>query len=488
MNKILAVDAYQAGHFLLTPESMNHFQCSQVFYRKPLAEGDHRVISAGLTAFCNWLREPITQADIDEADNIFCDFHAHHSAPYSMQYPWPKQIFQRVVDEFDGLLPVKVYGLMDGTTHYIGEPCVQVVCYVPGMGELVGWLESTILPYMFLSSTVATRGRLRKERFLEVYRCCYPSKSEEELEGMVAYKFHDFGRRASASVLTGVAHLINWLGTDTMDAVAEAIRLNGGKKFGACSIMAAAHRTITPWESEDAAYAKQVPMFAHTLQSVVADSYDYFEGVRKLAEYAPLVKERGGVLIIRPDSGDPVECVLEGLRILAERFDVVYQEKGLRVLQNAAGIQGDGINDEMIFENIIPAMISAGWCPSNFAFGMGENNHVAKRSDLEACYKTCVAGDRGVMKWSNTPWKRSYPCAVSLIDGEILPVTKQQLVRGNLGEFIEHYPAKPAYSFEDTRAKARDSWNIPKVADRISPKIRALQAEYMEELNCTGTI
>ena len=120
---------------------------------------------------------------------------------------------------------------------------------------------------------------------------------------MVSYKFHDFGRRGgAASQITGIAHLINWLGTDTCDAAyAAATFLNGGKKFGACSIMAAAHRTITPWPSEIESYRHLIDRYKNGLVSVVADSYDYHRGMEMLAGFADVVKLNGGFLIGRPD-------------------------------------------------------------------------------------------------------------------------------------------------------------------------------------------
>lgn len=303
---------------------------------------------------------------------------------------------------------------------------------------------------------------------------------------MVAYKFHDFGRRGAAdSLKTGVAHLYNWLGTDTMDAAYYATKvLNNGNKFGACSIMAAAHRTITAFETEDAAYAHQIPQFADTLQSVVADSYDYFKGVAKLAGYAELIKERGGVLVARPDSGDPVECVVKGLSILEAGFGSTLSPVGLKVLNNAAIIQGDGVDDACIFDRILPAVIEAGYCPSNVAFGMGENNHKAVRSELEAGYKTCLAGERSVMKGSNSPFKTSFPCALKY-DRGVDAITKDQLIAGDTGDYLVHFDGRgifseAEYSFTDTRVAAEESWDRLVYSNTcVSPEVVRLQNEYL---------
>src|SRR5579872_4665762 len=394
------VDAYQAGHFTMIPPGMENFQCSQGIFRRPLSSAsdnrpDRRLISAGLAPFVKLnLEQPITWHDIDQADGFWSDFHAGMRDPERQPYPWPRDMFRRIVTRYGGLYPVVVTGLLDGQAHYAGEPHVQVWTDERGMGECVGWIESTLLPYLWTSSIVATRGRLRKERMMRVFQECYPSKSEEEIRAMIGHKFHDFGRRGgAASQITGIAHLINWLGTDTCDAAYAAVRfLNGGKKFGACSIVASAHRTVTPWPAEIDAYRHVIEKYKGGLLSIVADSYDYVRGMELLAGFADVVKLGGGCLIGRPDSGDPVHCILEGLEIFARAFGTTTQEKGLRVLKNAAIIQGDGVSDETIFEQIYPAVIAAGFCPSNLAFGMGEHNHKCLRSETEHAYKTCLVG------------------------------------------------------------------------------------------------
>jgi hypothetical protein len=373
-----------------------------------------------------------------------------------------------------------------------------------------------MLPYLWTSATVATHGRLRKQKMLRVFRDCYPSRSAADLHDMISYKFHDFGRRGgAASQITGIAHLINWLGTDTCDAAYAATKyLNGGKKFGACSIMAAAHRTITPWPSEIESYRHLIDRYKNGLISVVADSYDYHRGMEMLAGFADVVKLNGGFLIGRPDSGDPVACILDGLEIFSRAFGWTLQEQGLRVLKNSAIIQGDGVSDETIFEKIYPAVIAAGFCPSNVAFGMGEHNHKCVRSETEHAYKTCLVGTprlgaglasdealdyRAVMKSSESLFKRSLPCPVSLdfsgaaagaFANRVRQASVADLKKGRTGELCVLYDGRPhpldchSESFERTRQRAYESWQelAPDPGDTFDPAIRTLQESYIQRV------
>ena len=496
----LNVDAYQAGHFTMIPPGMENFQCSQAVYRKPFLKDDYRIISAGMAPFIQLeMNKQITQEDIEEADWFYNDFNVP-----GVPYPWPKGIFQRIVNFFDGYMPIVITGLLDGQTHYVGEPHAQVWTDVPGMGELVGWIESTMLPYLWTSSVVATRGRIRKERMMEVFQRCYPDKTSDEIHDMVQYKFHDFGRRGAAnSQITGIAHLINWLGTDTMDAAYAATKfLNNGKKFGACSIPAAARRTITPWVTENSAISNMIGKYKGNVFSVVADSYNYKRGMEMLSGYADVVKAAGGFLVGRPDSGDPVDCILTGLEILSKGFGISEKTNALggRIITGAAIIQGDGVDDSDIFDQIYPAMIAAKWCPSNCAFGMGQHNHKAVRSDLEAAYKTCVVGSpgisyRAVMKGSESRFKMSIPCAVSVDAKEnsssfarVREAGIEQLKKGNTGDLVVHYDGRhnklpiEKESFEATRLRAYRSWLDHKEItpeDTFAAAIRDKQREYM---------
>src|SRR5579872_6910339 len=153
------VDAYQAAHFTLIPPGMEDFECSQGIYRRPLlaqqADGrpDLRLISAGLAPFIKLnLEQPVTPGDLTEADDFWADFYSDPRPPGRKPYPWPRKMFRQIVERYQGRYPIVVTGLFDGQAHYVGEPHVQVWTDQPGMGECVGWVESTLLPYLWTSS------------------------------------------------------------------------------------------------------------------------------------------------------------------------------------------------------------------------------------------------------------------------------------------------------------------------------------------------
>ncbi len=177
-------------------------------------------------------------------------------------------------------------------------------------------------------------------------------------------------------MLGGMAHLVNFQGTDTLSAIVGARRYYNCEMAG-FSIPASEHSTMTSWtkEGEADAYANMLKQFAKkdALFAVVSDSYDIYNAVSKLwgKELKEQVKQSGATLVIRPDSGDPKTMVLEVMRRLYESFGGTTNAKGYIVLDSSVRvIQGDGV-DAVAIEQILQALKEEGFSAENIAFGMG---------------------------------------------------------------------------------------------------------------------
>ena len=70
--------------------------------------------------------------------------------------------------------------------------------------------------------------------------------------------------------------------------------------------------------------------------------------MQALSEVIPAIAqqkiEQGGFMVLRPDSGDPVEAVLDALHAAERVFGVDINQKGFKVPKGCGVIQGDGIN------------------------------------------------------------------------------------------------------------------------------------------------
>jgi nicotinamide phosphoribosyltransferase len=107
--------------------------------------------------------------------------------------------------------------------------------------------------------------------------------------------------------------------------------------------------------------------------AVVSDSYDIFAATRDL--WCGALKEdvisSGATVVIRPDSGDPMEVLPRLVELVASSYGYTTNAKGYKVLNNIRFIWGDGIN-ELTIGSILRIMVDMhGYSADNFAFGMG---------------------------------------------------------------------------------------------------------------------
>jgi nicotinamide phosphoribosyltransferase len=197
---------------------------------------------------------------------------------------------------------------------------------------------------------------------------------------VLPFRLHDFGARGTTSFeqagIGGLAHLVNFMGTDTVSGIVYA-RRHYHEKMAGFSIPAAEHSTMTSWgeEHEVDAYRNMIHQFGGPgkLVAVVSDSYDLYRAVREIwgKTLKHEVETMGGTLIVRPDSGDPTVVPIDAIDMLGESYGYTTNAKGYRVLNPCVRvIQGDGVTPDSI-KIILERLTRKGWSAENIAFGMG---------------------------------------------------------------------------------------------------------------------
>ncbi|MEL7219142.1 MAG: nicotinate phosphoribosyltransferase, partial [Pseudomonadota bacterium] len=325
-----------------------------------------RVLFLGLQPFLiDYLSKPITQRDIEEAAEI-C---AAHGVPFN------RDGWQAILDDHGGYLPLEISALPEGTIAPSGVPLFQVVNTDDRMPWLTTFIETALLRAVWYPTTVGTLSW----KCAQIIRAGL-KKSSDDPEGQLPFKLHDFGARGVSSgesaALGGMAHLVNFAGTDTLEGIMSARRYYGADMPG-FSIPAAEHSTMTSWgkSREEDAYANMLDAFEGdgAPVAVVSDSYDLDNAVENI--WGGSLKEhvlgRKGTLVVRPDSGDPVETPARTLAKLWDIFGGTTNSKGYRVLNDRVRvIQGDGMNVDSI-ARLVDRVIADGFAVDNIAFGMG---------------------------------------------------------------------------------------------------------------------
>ena len=156
-----------------------------------------------------------------------------------------------------------------------------------------------------------------------------------------------------------------------------AARRYYGADMPGFSIPAAEHSTMTSWgrDREEAAYANMLDQFEgeDAPVAVVSDSYDLDAAIDDIwgGTLKAAVENRRGTLVVRPDSGDPVDTPARVLAKLWDIFGGSTNSKDYRVLSpRVRVIQGDGMNVDSIAQ-LVDRVISDGFAIDNIAFGMG---------------------------------------------------------------------------------------------------------------------
>jgi nicotinic acid phosphoribosyltransferase len=296
--------------------------------------------------------------DIEKADK----FYRTHGDK-NKEFLWPRHLFEKVVKEHNGYLPLRIEALPEGTVIQPHTPVYQITAEGE-YSKLCTFLE-TILTHVWYPTCVATLSRMAKQ----IIQIGFEKSVDEEWRFLLHGRLHDFGFRGCTcveqSVLGGTAHLLNFIGSDTMSAAYYSqFHLNNGNPV-AQSIPATEHSVMTAWRTEEEAIRNMIDKFGTGIYSIVMDSYDYTNALKKiLPKIAPYKKSKGGYFVIRPDSGDPTEAVLEALEAADAVFGSQTNKKGYKILQGAGVIQGDGINITTL-EKIQNAVLEKGYSAQN---------------------------------------------------------------------------------------------------------------------------
>jgi nicotinamide phosphoribosyltransferase len=363
-NIILMTDSYKLSHYRQYPagtENVFSYFESRVGAKFPYT------VFFGLQYFLRKYLSGrvVTQEKIDQAASIASMHMGGGDGTFN------REGWEYIEKRHNGFLPVRIKAVPEGTKVPTGNVLMTIEALDPKCYWLVNYLE-TLLVQVWYPCTVATLSHQAREIIKDGL-----IKTGGDLNGL-PFKLHDFGFRGVSSVesagLGGLAHLVNFMGTDTLKAITTGMEFYDSGMCG-FSIPASEHSTMTSWgeANEAEAMRNMLTQYPTGLVACVSDSFDID---RACSEYwgkdlKEEVLSRDGVLVVRPDSGEIVPMVLNVLTRLGDAFGTYENEKGFRVLNDKVRvIQGDGCTLETIAQ-VVDAMIENNWSVDNIAFGMG---------------------------------------------------------------------------------------------------------------------
>lgn len=368
-NLILNIDSYKASQYLQYPPDMT----GMFSYIESRGGDNPETVFFGLQMYLKeYLSKPISQEDIDEAEEIL----TAHGEPFN------KEGWQYILEKYNGYMPVRIRSVKEGTIVPVKNVLVTIESTDPQCAWLVAYLETSLLRAVWYPTTVATLSRNIKQ---VIYNYLRKNGTPES----IYFKLHDFGARSVSSLesagIGGCAHLVNFKGTDTVAALVTA-RKYYHEEIAGLSIPASEHSSVTAWgrENEVDAYRNMIKQFGKpgAIFACVGDSYHVYDAAGKIwgEDLKAEIIESGATAVFRPDSGDPEEVVVRVIRILDEKFGHTVNAKGYKVLNNVRIIQGDGV-DDLAIRSILGHLNVLGYSADNISFGMGSRLLAAPQRD-----------------------------------------------------------------------------------------------------------
>ncbi len=471
-NPLLATDVYKLGHMEFYPEGTTEIYS---YLTTRSSKKFDSVLWFGLQALIkSLLLEPITHEMVDE-------FLLYRKMILGSN---PEGVVKKTRALADlGYWPVSIKAAPEGSVIPVRNALMTIRNTHPDFAWCVGYLESYLLK-VWNTSTVATSS-LGFRRLFEKY-----ATETSSSPGMVPFQVHDFGYRGCSSeetaALSGMAHLVNFLGTDTVVAVKSAREFYNAVEPIGLSVPATEHSVMSAFgrEHEIDAFRRMLAQNPQGIVSIVSDTYHLWN---VLTNFAPRLREeilaRNGKVVFRPDSGEP-KLILCGnpaapagspankgvIRLLDEAFGSSLNAKGYRELNPKVGvIYGDGMYYARIAD-ILGTIKELGYATTNLVIGVGgillqQHNRDDLGFAIKATYAVVNGEERELFKDPITdPGKRSHKGMVRLdkTNGAYVTtdrVSREQESGGVLREVYRNGRLLAERTFDEIRREVRAEEN-----------------------------
>jgi nicotinamide phosphoribosyltransferase len=385
-NLILAADSYKTSQYPIFPDS----QEGLYVYIEARSKGDI-IVPAGIKAMLErYLSTPITQEMIDEAEQ----FITGHGEPFN------REGWEYILNQYGGWLPFTIRAIPEGMPVPSSIPLFTVECSDKKAKFAATYIETWCQRGVWYPTTIASQGYEAKKEIKRYYEISGAEMSD------LAFGLLDFAGRGftcgEQAQLGTMAHMYNWLGTDTMEGVLFTNNLYGCEMAG-FSVPASEHNNqISFGEENEYEYVKKMlDTYAKPgkVVSIVIDGYNAHQCVDMLCEqFGDFIKTSGALVCARHDSGLAEEQISWLLNRLAKTFGYTINAKGYKKLNCVKVLWGDGIN-QMTIRSLYGFVVANGWAANNITLGSGGG---LMQSCTRDTYKFAMKGSAQLV---NGVWK-----------------------------------------------------------------------------------
>ena len=386
MNPLLYTDGYKVDHRRQYPEQTT-LVYSNWTPRKSRIEGLDNVVFFGLQYF---IKKYIIE---DFNTNFFAKDKAEVCKNYSRRinnYLGENKVgIKHIEDLHDlGYLPMVIKALPEGVSVPIRVPMLTMYNTKAEFFWLTNYFETILSTTLWLPCNSATIAK-QYRGILDTYAAETSSVPE-----FVDWQGHDFSMRGmgglESAILSAAGHLLSFTGTDTIptiDFLETYYNANSDTELIGGSVAATEHSVMCMGTNtgEQETFKRLITeVYPNGIVSIVSDTWDLW---KVLTEYLPNLKNevlaRDGKVVIRPDSGDPVDIICGNpkgkteeerngvIQLLWDTFGGTTNAKGYKELDAHIGaIYGDSITLERATQ-ICERLKQNGFASTNVVLGIG---------------------------------------------------------------------------------------------------------------------
>jgi nicotinamide phosphoribosyltransferase len=399
MNPLLLTDGYKTGHHQQYPKGTTLVYSNFTPRSNKYApKGCDKVVSFGQQMVMQQIHEAFQNEFFSKPKDVVCGEMKRELSMY-LNTDYDVSHFESLHDL--GYLPIIVKAIEEGTLVPIKVPVLTIYNTHPDFYWVTNYLETILSNLLWKPMTSATIAHQYRKVLTK-----WQEKTDAEKGWFVDWQGHDFSMRGMDSVeaviSSGVAHLTSFMGSDSLPAIYGARKYYGAKGPICGSVNATEHSVMCAGGKEDevGTFRRLLDTYPTGILSVVSDTWDLW---RVCTEHVVALKEeilaRDGKLVIRPDSGDPVDILcgipdaialtkdklqyrtLTGdiswkeqkgvIELLWDVFGGTVNEQGYKVLDPHIGaIYGDSITIDRANE-ICARLEAKGFASTNVVLGIG---------------------------------------------------------------------------------------------------------------------
>jgi len=418
MNSMFLVDGYKISHFEMYQDG------TEIVYsnftprsNKYAPKGNNgKVLNFGHQYAIRFIVEHFNENFFNiRKEDIINDVKTNFSAYLDVDYD------TKHIEELHdlGYLPLEIRTLDEGTESAIKIPVLFLYNTDIRFAWVTNYIETILSNLLWQPLTTATNVLLMKRIVKEAVL-----KTDKDNVGAVDFMLHDFSMRGltglDAAIGSGLAFASVSMGSDSLPVIKASQHYYDETSTPVFSVRASEHSQMTAGgiEGEFEIYENLLTKFPTGIMSLVSDSFDLW---RVLTDYLPKLKDiimaRDGKLVIRPDSGNPVDIICgepinyktnkaysqpvtispknKGvIELLWDVFGGTVNEEGFKVLDSHIGmIYGEAINQNNIKE-IFSRLEAKSFAASNCFFGQGSFSMQMVTRDTWGMALKCIAQQR----------------------------------------------------------------------------------------------